>query len=207
MIWALRGGPVVESENDGARWRTLIPISGRLQVLADAREPGAFYLYDAGVGLLRTVAANGAVEQGGRPAPKGGRLRLTPNQPGYLWIASDAGLFRSGNEGVTWQKRPEVVTAYALGFGKGSPAEGNVPAMYMAGVLPGTPEAEAPKPGQSRGGGVYRSLDGSGHWQRIDTAEQRFGSVEEITGDPRVFGRVYLGTNGRGVWWGDPAGQ
>jgi xyloglucan-specific exo-beta-1,4-glucanase len=31
------------------------------------------------------------------------------------------------------------------------------------------------------------------------------GRFRVIAGDPRVFGRVYVGTDGRGVFYGEPA--
>jgi hypothetical protein len=61
--------------------------------------------------------------------------------------------------------------------------------------------------------GIFRS-DNAGHsWVRInDDRHQYAWTGQTITGDPRVFGRVYLATNGRGVIVGDlreagPAGE
>ena len=42
-------------------------------------------------------------------------------------------------------------------------------------------------------------------WRRIDHDALRFGGIiRHVTGDPRLHGRVYFGTEGRGVWYGDP---
>jgi oligoxyloglucan reducing-end-specific cellobiohydrolase len=38
---------------------------------------------------------------------------------------------------------------------------------------------------------------------RIDDAAHEYGYVDTIQGDPRNFGRVYLGTGGRGIVYGD----
>jgi photosystem II stability/assembly factor-like uncharacterized protein len=51
---------------------------------------------------------------------------------------------------------------------------------------------------------IYRSDDNGESWLRIDEDAHRFGWISVITGDPRIHGRVYLGTNGRGVLYGDP---
>ena len=42
-------------------------------------------------------------------------------------------------------------------------------------------------------------------WQRIDDPQHQFGYINVLAGDPRQYGRVYLGTNGRGIIHGDPA--
>ena len=43
------------------------------------------------------------------------------------------------------------------------------------------------------------------NWQRInDDAHQWGWTGETVTGDPRVYGRVYLATNGRGIQYGEP---
>jgi len=55
--------------------------------------------------------------------------------------------------------------------------------------------------------GVYRSTDAGASGVRINDDLHQYGNAgEAITGDYGVFGRVYLGTNGRGVLVADPTG-
>ena len=52
---------------------------------------------------------------------------------------------------------------------------------------------------------VYRSDDVGEHWVRINDDQHQYGWIgQTITGDPRVYGRVYLCTNGRGIPYGEP---
>ena len=46
---------------------------------------------------------------------------------------------------------------------------------------------------------VYRSTDGAKSFLLINDFDHQYGSFNVIAGDPRVFGRVYFGTNGRGI--------
>ncbi|MER7476382.1 hypothetical protein ABTX60_01805 [Streptomyces sp. NPDC126510] len=51
-----------------------------------------------------------------------------------------------------------------------------------------------------------RSDDAAKTWTRINDDRHRWGwTGAAITGDPRVYGRVYIATNGRGVQYGEPA--
>ena len=52
--------------------------------------------------------------------------------------------------------------------------------------------------------GFFRSTDKGVSWVRINDDQHQFGGGGAITGDPRVFGRVYLGTGGRGILYGEP---
>ena len=45
------------------------------------------------------------------------------------------------------------------------------------------------------------------NWQRINDDAHQYGEVGYVTGDPRVFGRVYFATGGRGIFRGDPKGE
>jgi hypothetical protein len=53
--------------------------------------------------------------------------------------------------------------------------------------------------------GIFRSTNAGKSWTRINDDHHPWGSIGTVVGDPRVFGRVYLGTNGRGIIYGDPA--
>ena len=52
--------------------------------------------------------------------------------------------------------------------------------------------------------GFFRSTDGGATWLRINDDQHQWGLVLQITGDPKKFGRVYVGTHGRGTFYGDP---
>ncbi|TXS20348.1 1,4-beta-glucanase, partial [Streptomyces sp. wa22] len=85
----------------------------------------------------------------------------------------------------------------ALGFGKAAPRKGRAgyPAVFQTGRVSSTYDGVA----------VLRSDDAGATWVRIDDDAHRWGwTGEVITGDPRVHGRVYLGTNGRGIQYADP---
>ena len=52
--------------------------------------------------------------------------------------------------------------------------------------------------------GVYRSDDKAESFIRINDDEHQYASINyAITGDLRKYGRVFFGTNGRGVIYGD----
>ena len=52
--------------------------------------------------------------------------------------------------------------------------------------------------------GFFRSTDQGQHWVRINDDAHQYGSPYVIEGDPRVFGRVYVGASGRGIVVGEP---
>jgi photosystem II stability/assembly factor-like uncharacterized protein len=53
--------------------------------------------------------------------------------------------------------------------------------------------------------GLFRSDDAGATWVRINDDLNQWGNRYTcIAGDPRIFGRVYVGTDGRGIFYGDP---
>ncbi|HAO80459.1 MAG TPA: hypothetical protein DCQ92_16120 [Verrucomicrobia subdivision 3 bacterium] len=84
-----------------------------------------------------------------------------------------------------------VSGADALGFGKAALGK-TFPAVFLLGNINNL---------HAR----YRSDDASQTWIRIDDNQHQFGNanVPTIIGDPRIYGRVYFTTGGRGVIYGE----
>jgi photosystem II stability/assembly factor-like uncharacterized protein len=146
----------------------------------------------------------GATAAAGLPAEGNVRFKAVPGVAGDVWLAGGKtglsyGLWHSTDAGTSFTKPSNVDEADAVGFGaaaRGSP----YPAIFTTAKVGGVR-------------GIFRS-DNAGHsWVRInDDRHQYAWTGQTITGDPRVFGRVYLATNGRGVIVGDlreagPAGE
>jgi hypothetical protein len=77
-----------------------------------------------------------------------------------------------------------------FGFGKAPPGK-TYPALFAAGTLNNIT-------------GIFRSDDAGRTWVRINDDQHQYGTrFRCLCGDPRVFGRVYVGTDGRGIVYGD----
>nr|BFE72596.1 hypothetical protein GCM10020092_058970 [Actinoplanes digitatis] len=80
-----------------------------------------------------------------------------------------------------------------VAFGKAAPGAA-YPAVFLVGTAGGV-------------AGVFRSDDGGASWVRINDDAHQYGNAgDALAGDPRVYGRVYLGTNGRGILYADRLG-
>jgi hypothetical protein len=54
---------------------------------------------------------------------------------------------------------------------------------------------------------IWRSDDMAMTWVRANDDQHQYGTrFRCIAGDPRIFGRVYIGTDGRGAFYGQPVG-
>jgi photosystem II stability/assembly factor-like uncharacterized protein len=193
FLWSPTGGAVSYSRDFGNSWTAASGSPGGVEVVADKSDPKRAYLFDAATGVVY-VSKDGGVTftAAASGLPTNGSLVALYDRPGDLWLATSSGLFHSVNAGGTFVRMPAVLSAIAIGAGAPPPGR-RYPALYLIGDL---------EPGVQA---IFRSDDGGYGWRRISDERQQFGTQQEVTGDPRVFGRVYLGTNGRGVLYGDPS--
>jgi photosystem II stability/assembly factor-like uncharacterized protein len=116
----------------------------------------------------------------------------TPGKPGDLWLHSQNRLYHSSDGGRSFTEVKTNLGVEALAFGKPAKNE-DYPALFTIAWS-----------NQLRG--VFRSDDAGRRWVRVNDDGHEYGrKFRCIAGDPRVFGRVYVGTDGRGIVYGEPA--
>ncbi|GFJ88610.1 sialidase family protein [Phytohabitans rumicis] len=186
-VWAPGGAPVSWSADGGATWTAAAGVPQGATVESDRVDPARFYAVAGGVFYASadggaTFAATPAT---GLPAEGNVRFKALPGKAGDVWLAGGNatsgvyGLWHSTDGGASFTRLSNVDEADAVGFGKG----GNI---FITAKVRGVR-------------GIFRSADAGRRWQRInDDRHQYAWTGAAITGDPRVYGRVYLATNGRG---------
>jgi hypothetical protein len=205
FVWVPRRAAPYFTVNFGTNWTACAGLSAGFQVAADTMDSSRFYAYDSRTGQL-LISTNGAVTFATDPARlpaaddfgagfggdggAGAELYATPGCDGDLWLAVRAkGLYHSVNGGESFTKLANVQAADSLGFGKAAPGK-KCSALYLAGKV-------------NQVQGLFRSDDDGQTWVRISDDRHQFGWVNHVTGDPRIYGRVYFGTGGRGIIYGD----
>jgi photosystem II stability/assembly factor-like uncharacterized protein len=206
-IWTPENSAPYRTTDRGATW-TPIALPNNSRIVADRVNPRKFYTIDLFGGKLFSSSDGGATftesaltlpnglptRGGNRGDNRGGQDRIyaTPDKEGDLWIAAFEGLYHSTNSGKTFVKAAPVQQIHGFGFGKAAP-NAAYSALYLIGIVNGVR-------------GVFRSDDTGTNWLRINDDQHQWGLVLHVTGDPKVYGRVYVGTHGRGTFYADPVG-
>ena len=187
--------PTHRSADNGATWTEVSSFPKGATPVADPADPTLFYAYDTDTGTLYASTDSGrsfAQRAGGLPSGDSQfQLVAAPGRSGDLWLSVKwNGLYRSVDGGVSFSKVASCWASYTLGFGRAAPGA-DYPAIYQVGS---TETITA----------VYRSDDEAKTWVRINDDQHQWGWVgQAVVGDPRVHGRVYLATNGRGIQYGE----
>jgi photosystem II stability/assembly factor-like uncharacterized protein len=204
-VWTPQGSPAYVTRDNGATWTHAQGLPDNPRLVADRVSPSKFYavslfdgkLYrstDGAATFTERVLAlpDGLPTRGNRGDNRGGQDRLyaTPGKEGDLWIAAFNGLYHSKDSGDTFARMDRVSEVHAFGFGKAAPGA-DYAALYLVGVV----NAQR---------GILGSDDAARSWVRINDDRHRWGLVLQITGDPKQYGRVYVGSHGRGIVYGDP---
>ena len=200
VVWSPENTAVQYSADNGATWTPSSGIPAGARVASDRMDAALFYGFAGGTFYVSVDggATFTAAAAAGLPAVSPVRFKAVPGQKGHVWLAGGSdeegvyGLWFSRDSGASFMKLRNVEEADTIGFGKAAPGQ-HYPALYTSAQIRGVR-------------GIYRSDDGGWSWERVNDDKHQYGwTGAAITGDPRVFGRVYISTNGRGIIYGEPS--
>ncbi|MGW0462172.1 xyloglucanase [Streptomyces tendae] len=197
FVWSPEGAGVQYTTGFGTSWQASTGIPAGAIVESDRVDPETFYGFKSGRFYVSTDggATFTASAATGLPAGDSVRFKALPGGEGDVWLAGGAadgayGLWHSTDGGGTFAKLPGIDAADTVGFGKAAPGA-SYQTLFTSAEIGGVR-------------GIFRSTDEGATWTRVnDDAHQWGWTGAAITGDPRVYGRVYVATNGRGVIYGD----
>nr|WP_127893072.1 xyloglucanase [Streptomyces sp. S10(2018)] len=197
FVWSPAGTGVQYTTGFGTSWQASTGIPAGAIVESDRVNPKTFYGFKSGKFYVSSDggASFTASAATGLPAGDSVRFKALPGGEGDVWLAGGAadgayGLWHSTDGGETFTKLPGIDAADTVGFGKAAPGA-SYQTLFTSAEIGGVR-------------GIFRSTDEGATWTRVnDDAHQWGWTGAAITGDPRVYGRVYVATNGRGVIYGD----
>jgi hypothetical protein len=194
FVWAPRGTTPVYSVGFGNSWSQVSGLPTESTVESDRVNAGKFYGFSGGRFYVSTNGGATFTATAASGLPASAKFKAMPGREGDIWLAGDTGLFHSTDSGASFTKLSTVTSARNVGFGKAAPGRTNL-ALFTVATIGGV-------------SGVFRSDDTGATWVRINDDRHQYGNMgEALTGDLRVYGRVYLGTNGRGVVYADRTGS
>lgn len=187
IIWS--GSSVIAAVGNGTFEGTSLPAWTVLA--ADKVAPSTFY---AGSGSSFLISnTTGTPSFTASTTPPTGEIRhiaVNPWVAGDVWAITTTGAFRSTDFGKTFTKASTIESGWQIAVGAAKSAGGEA-VVFATGVIGGNE-------------GVFRSLDSGKTWTKINGL-RGFGAFDNspLTADTRKYGRVYIGTNGRGIFYAD----
>lgn len=196
LLWSSWNKDVYLSRN-GSDFTPVSSLAPRAVIAADKRNGTVFYGASKGAFLVSTdtgATFTQAGELGNATVVVD--IAAHPVIEGEVYVSTNVGIFKSSDYGSAFT----LITAGALTntqlIALGLAPDATSWAIYAFGK-------------GSAGTRLYASVDGGVSWQDIQGDLQGFGAVNsekgKLAGSGNVPGRVYVGTNGRGTFYGTVA--
>ncbi|KAF8586883.1 glycoside hydrolase family 74 protein [Ramaria rubella] len=117
------------------------------------------------------------------------KIAVNPTKAGELWVSTSSGIMHSTDYGTTLAALPSVTGAWEIALGAPATA-GGTPALYAAATISGK-------------NALWHTDDDGANWYQISDVTHGFGSASSLVlaADPKTYRRVYVGTNGRGIFY------
>ncbi|ADL53137.1 WD40/YVTN/BNR-like repeat-containing protein [Clostridium cellulovorans] len=191
--------------NKGTSWTKSTGLPAAAKVYSDRVNPDKFYGFKDGKFYISKDGGVTFTESAATELPTTGQFKAMAGKEGEIWLTGKTpnpdktidepvlyGMWHSADGGATFTKVANVEEADTIGFGMAATGQDYM-TIYTSAQIGGKR-------------GIFRSDDKGETWIRINDDAHQYGSTDvAITGDPKVYGRVYLGTNGRGIVVGDIA--
>ncbi len=191
--WDSNVAPFI-STNNGYSWTSLsgiLPPQSRLA--ADGYNATNLFAYDRPTGRFYTSTNKGASWVQSASVVAWADQIVAPFGRGCdIWLYGYTGAYHNTGCGWgTWTQVPGSAQIQGIGFGKAAPGQW-YPAIYMTGTL-------------NNVSGLFRSIDGGSNWVKINDNQHQYGGFGVVTGDPKVFGTVYVQAGAHGIIMGTSA--
>ncbi|KAK2758283.1 Xyloglucanase [Arachnomyces sp. PD_36] len=193
ILWSTEVAGVVVSSNEKA-FNEVASLPAAAKIASDKKNGTVFY---AGSGAQFFVSTDSGATFQNSSATLGASktindIEVNPAIAGDVWVSTDAGVFHTTDFGSTFTKTSGdgISDVYAIALGKGANDYWNVYAFLTSGEL----------------SSLHVSTDVGKTWTDIQ-GERGFGTVSgaALAANKNEAGLVFVGTNGRGVFYGTPA--
>ena len=190
VVWAPSNQEAYYTTDNGNSWNKCNGLPSGANVISDRVNENKFYGLVNGDFYVSTDGAE-TFTKTASSLPESAKLKAVPDKEGNIWIAGgNDGVFFSNDSGKTFTKLDNIESAETIGYGKAK-AGSDYPAIYTNARVNGIK-------------GFFRSDDCGKTWTRINDDKNQFGAANaDISGDPNIYGRVYIATNGLGLVYGD----
>ena len=171
-------------------------------IAADRVLANTFYLFYADIGVFKTTNGGQSwteVYSGGLSPSDyyNALLESVPGEAGNLFFTggpqaasianapANEPFMRSTDGGATWTAVANVLDVNCFGFGAAAPGQG-YPSIYIVGWV-------------NNAYGVWQSINNAQSWTQIGAYPlNSLDEIKTISGDPNVYGQVYVGFSGSG---------
>lgn len=216
MVWAPENGKVYYTSNRGASWTQAtsapsIPstqFGQNSQALTSDRVDGNNYylfrnVYNAGKGEVWRSLDSGATWTLASTITYGNsgynayqfKIAAMPGNAGTLWLnLGYSATYRSTNAAASFSVVSGVSSVGKIAFGKPAPGRTN-PTIFVDGSAGGL-------------SGILRSDDNAATWTQVSNSSVPINNSRMIIeADRQTYGRVYVGTDGSGIYVGDSTSE